>query len=128
MEQIIDQAVKDFLDSLGQAQEEFLSDIKELEDQGLSLEEIMIALGALSIADYFLEDLGMQVEVNTYLSRTDALLDDLFKFGKITESQLLALRKTQESAIIAYVNRLGSQMQLLMIKGVSNNLSTDEMR
>ena len=88
----------------------------------------MIALGALSIADYFLEDLGMQVAVNTYLSRTDALLDDLFKFGKITESQLLALRKTQESAIIAYVNRLGSQMQLLMIQGVSNNLSTDEMR
>ena len=65
MEQIIDQAVKDFLDSLGQAQEEFISDIKELEDQGLSLEEIMIALGALSIADYFLEDLGMQVAVNT---------------------------------------------------------------
>ena len=128
MEQIIDQAVKDFLDSLGQAQEEFLSDIKELEDQGLSLEEIMIALGALSIADYFLEDLGMQVAVNTYLSSTDALLDDLFKFGKITESQLLALRKTQESAIIAYTNRLGSQMQLLMIQGVSNNLSTDEMR
>ena len=88
MEQIIDQAVKDFLDSLGQAQDEFLTDIEELEDQGLSMEEIMVALGALSIKDYFLQDLGMQAAVNNYLSSTDALLDDLFKFGRITESQL----------------------------------------
>ena len=128
MEQIIDQAVKDFLDSLGQAQDEFLTDIEELEDQGLSMEEIMVALGALSIKDYFLQDLGMQAAVNNYLSSTDALLDDLFKFGRITESQLLALRKAQESAIIAYSNRLGSQIQLSMIQGVSNNMNIKEMK
>ena len=127
MEQIIDQAVKDFLDSLGTAQGEFLSDIEELESQGLSMEEIMVALGALSIAYYFLQDLGMQVAVDSYLGRTDELLDDLFKFGRITESQLLALRKAQESAIIAYTNRLGSQIQLSMIHGVSNNISIKEM-
>ena len=127
MEQIIDQAVKDFLDSLGTAQDEFLSDIQELEDQGLSMEEIMVALGALSIADYFLQDLGMQIAVDSYLGRTDELLDDLFKFGRITESQLLALRKAQESAIIAYTNHLGSQIQLSMIHGVSNNISMKEM-
>ena len=76
MKQIIDQAVKDFLDSLGTAQDEFLSDIEELESQGLSMEEIMVALGALSITDYFLQDLGMQVAVDRYLGRTDELLDD----------------------------------------------------
>jgi len=128
MKQIIDQAVKDFLDSLGTAQDEFLSDIEELESQGLSMEEIMVALGALSITDYFLQDLGMQVAVDSYLGRTDELLDDLFKFGRITESQLLALRKTQESAIIAYTNRLGSQIQLSMIHGVSNNMPIKAMK
>ena len=81
-----------------------------------------------SIKDYFLQDLGMQAAVNNYLSSTDALLDDLFKFGRITESQLLALRKAQESAIIAYSNRLGSQIQLSMIQGVSNNMNIKEMK
>ena len=128
MEQIIDLAVKDFLDQLGKAQEEFLKDIEQLEEEGLSMEEIMVALGVLSIAEYFIEDLGMNVAINKYMASIDNLLDDLFMFGRITESQLQALRLVQEQSITAYVNELGEKLRVTILQGVTNNLPSKEMR
>ena len=127
MEQIIDQAVKDFLDQLGKAQEEFLKDIEQLEEDGLSMEEIMVALGVLSIADYFIEDLGMNVAINKYMASADNLLDELFMFGRITESQLQALRLSQEQAVTAYITELGEQLRVTILQGVANNLPPKEM-
>jgi hypothetical protein len=128
MEKLIDQAVKDFLDQLGKAQEEFFQDIEQLEEEGLSMEEIMIALGALSIADYFLEDLGMQIAVDSYLSSLNRLLDDLYMFGRITEAQLQALRNAQEASIYTYVNSLGEELRMTTMQGISSNLGMNDLK
>ena len=92
------------------------------------MEEIMVALGVLSIADYFIEDLGMNVAINKYMASVDSLLDDLFMFGRITESQLQALRLAQERAMTAYITELGEQLRVTILQGVANNLPPEKMR
>ena len=128
MNEIIDQVVEEFLLSLGKSEEEFINDIEALRDDGLSTEEIMAILGAILMADYLFVDLAMESAIAGYLANVDNLLDDLFMFGKITESQLLALRTVQETSILAYTQQLGEQMRISLIEGVSSGLSKEELK
>lgn len=128
MEQIIDQAVVDFQSQLEQSLQEFYKDTDELQKEGLSSEEILAILASLSIADYWLQDLEMQNAIDRYLDATGYLLDDMFKFGRITETQLLALQKMQESAIMNYSTRLGEEVRLGLSQGVSQNLKGEALR
>ena len=80
MERIIDQAVADFQLQLDQSIEEFFKDTDELQKEGLSSEEILAVLASLSIADYWLQDLQMQLAIDRYLQATGFLLDDLLIF------------------------------------------------
>lgn len=128
MERIIDQAVADFQLQLDQSIEEFFKDTDELQKEGLSSEEILAVLASLSIADYWLQDLQMQLAIDRYLQATGFLLDDMFKFGRITETQLLALSKFQESSIINYSNRLGEEVRLGLSEGLSQGLKGNALK
>tara|TARA_R100000458_G_C8253345_1_gene229852 strand:- start:48 stop:818 length:771 start_codon:yes stop_codon:yes gene_type:complete len=128
MEQIIDQAVADYLSQLEQSQEEFLKDVEELQNEGLSTEEILAIIAGLSIGDYWIQDLFMQNAVNRYLEATGFMLDDMVKFGKISETQLLAFRKVQESSIVTYSTRLGEEVRLGLAEGLSQNLKGNALR
>ena len=128
MEQIIDQAVADFQSQLNQSIDEFYKDTSDLQDQGLTSEETLAILAGLAIGDYWLSDLKMQQAIDAYLSATGFLLDDMFKFGRITETQLLALTRMQESAIINYSTRLGEEVRLGLSEGLSQGLKGDALR
>ncbi len=128
MEQIIDQAVADYLSQLEQSQEEFLKDVEELQNEGLSTEEILAIIAGLSIGDYWIQDLFMQNAINRYLEATGFMLDDMVKFGKISETQLLAFRKVQESSIVTYSTRLGEEVRLGLAEGLSQNLKGNALR
>ena len=128
MEQIIDQAVADYLSQLEQSQEEFYKDVEELQDEGLSKEEILAVIAGLSLADYWLQDLLMQRAVDSYLDATGFMLDDMVKFGRISEAELLAFRKLQESSIITYSTRLGEEIRLGLSEGISQGLSGKDLR
>lgn len=128
MEAIIDQAVKDYLSQLDQSQEAFAQDIEELQDEGYSTEEILAIIAGLSLADYWIQDLLMQNAINSYLDATGFMLDDMFMFGKISETELLALRKLQESSIINYSTRLGEELRLGISEGLSQGLKGKSLR
>jgi len=128
VEQIIDQAVADYLSQLEQSQEEFYKDVEELQQEGLSKEEILAIIAGLSLADYWLQDLLMQSAVESYLNATGFMLDDMVKFGRISEIELLAFRKVQESSIITYSTRLGEEMRLGLTEGLSQGLKGNALR
>ena len=128
MEQIIDQAVADYLSQLELSQEEFYKDVEELQNEGLSTEEILAIIAGLSIADYWIQDLLMQGAIDSYLNATGLMLDDMVKFGKISEIELLAFRKVQESSIITYSTRLGEEVRLGLSEGLSQGLKGKELR
>ena len=128
MDQIIDQAVNDFQDQLDESQEEFVRDIEELENQGLSSEEILAILGGLIIASYWLEDLLMQRAVDSYLAATGFMLDDMDFFGKITETELLAFRRLQESMIMNYTQSLGEEIRLGLSEGIAGGMRGKRLR
>lgn len=128
MEQIIDQAVADYIAQLEESQEEFYKDVEELQEEGLSTEEILAVIAGLSLTDYWLQDLLMQTAINSYLDATGFMLDDMVKFGKISETQLLALRKMQESSIITYSTRLGEEVRLGLSEGISQGLKGKALR
>ena len=128
MEYIIDQAVQNYLSQLDESREEFVKDVEELQEDDLSTEEILAILATFTIADYWIRDLQMQSAIQSYLNATGLILDDMFAFGTITETQLLALRKMQESAIINYSQRLGDEVRLGISEGLSRGLKGSALR
>ena len=51
---VIDDAISSYLRSLGIAEDEFIQDVKQMEKDGLTGEEILAALAALNVATYFI--------------------------------------------------------------------------
>lgn len=74
---VLDDASSSYLKSLEVAEDEFIQDVKQMEEDGLSGDEILAALAALNVATYFIEDLGMAAAINTQMDFTESLLDDL---------------------------------------------------
>ena len=68
---VTDDAIAQYLKSLGVAEDEFINDVQEMQDEGWSTEEILAALAALNLAAYFIEDLGMSAAINTQLGFTE---------------------------------------------------------
>ncbi len=128
MEYIIDQAIQGYQSQLDESTNEFIGDVDELQDEGLSTEEMLAILAALSMVNYWFKDLQMQRAVDIYLDATGYLLDDMYKFGKVTETQLLALRRMQESAIINYSQRLGEEIRLGLSEGIAQGLKGSALR
>tara|TARA_R100000655_G_scaffold107383_1_gene157781 strand:- start:183 stop:965 length:783 start_codon:yes stop_codon:yes gene_type:complete len=125
---VIDDAITSYVKSLGVAEDEFLKDIQQMEEDGLSGEEILAAIIALNVATYFVEDLGMSAAINTQMGFTEKLLDDLPFFGFVTETQLVALETVQRSSILKYTEHLGELVRQEIITGTQIGLSTDEIK
>lgn len=125
---VIDDATSSYLKSLEVAEDEFIKDVTEMEDAGLSGEEILAALAALNVATYFVEDLGMAAAINTQMDFTESLLDDLPFFGSVTESQLVALQNVQRSSILKYTEHLGELVRQEVITGTQIGLDADGIK
>ena len=125
---VIDDAISKYLESLGVAEDEFIKDVKQMEEDGLSGEEILAALAALNVATYFIEDLGMAAAINTQMAYTETLLDDLPFFGTVTETQLVALQNIQKSSILKYTEHLGDLVRQEVVTGTQLGLSADDIK
>ena len=128
MDTTIDKAVNDYLSQLVQSQDEFIRDIEELQDEGLNAEEILVILATFSIADYWLQDLLMQRAVDSYMSATVSLLDEMKKYGSISEAQLRAYQRIQEASVVNYTRRLGEEIRIGLTQGISRNLKGTKLR
>ena len=80
----IEDAITAYQASLDQVQEEFVNDVKQMEEEGLSTTEILGILAAIDITTYIIEDLGANAAINAYMAATGNILDDLPFFGAIT--------------------------------------------
>ena len=125
---VIDDAISSYLKSLGIAEDEFIQDVKQMEEDGLTGEEILAALAALNVATYFIEDLGMAAAINTQMGFTETLLDDLPFFGSVTEGQLVALQNVQRSSVLKYTEHLGELVRQEVITGTQLGLSADDIK
>ena len=125
---VIDDAISSYLISLVIAEDEFIQDVKQMEEDGLTGEEILAALAALNVATYFIEDLGMAAAINTQMGFTETLLDDLPFFGSVTERQLVALQNVQRSSVLKYTEHLGELVRQEVITGTQLGLSADDIK
>tara|TARA_R100001510_G_C7636834_1_gene194894 strand:- start:160 stop:942 length:783 start_codon:yes stop_codon:yes gene_type:complete len=125
---VIDDAISSYLKDLGFAEDEFIKDVKEMEEDGLSREEILVALAALNLPAYLIGDLGMSSAINTQMALTESLLDDLPFFGNITEIQLMALQNIQKSSIVKYTEHLGELIRTEIITGTQLGLDADDIK
>ena len=117
-----------FISSFEQSQDEFIAEVEKLEEDGLSVEEILAILAATNMAAYFLEDLGMSAAINTLDTDILKILDDLPSFGVITETQLQAFRNIANSSVLSYTNSLGDDLRNIMAQGITNGSSKDDIR
>ena len=124
---VLDDAIKAYNDSIEQASSEFLSDTKQLEEEGLTTEEILLFLAAIDISTYFVQDLAASAGVGAYMIATERLLDDLPFFGATSETQLLALQNVQRSSIIRLTGTVGESIRMSISQGIANKLGTDDI-
>jgi len=118
----IDQAVEVYEKQIEQVTEEFVQDIQELEDEGLSTEEILALIAAIDFATYFVEELGFIAGHNAYMAATEDILSNLPFFGATTEQQLLALQNIQRFSIESLSMNIAANMKSSMAQGISSGL------
>ena len=123
----LDDAINAYNDSIDQASNEFLSDAKQLEDEGLTTEEILLFLAAIDISTYFVQDLAASAGVGAYMVATERLLDDLPFFGATSETKLLALQNVQRSSIVRLTGTIGESIRMSISQGIANRLGTDDI-
>tara|TARA_R100001510_G_scaffold45721_1_gene42471 strand:+ start:5600 stop:6403 length:804 start_codon:yes stop_codon:yes gene_type:complete len=118
IEDTIVAAQEEFTAAYETAVNDFVDNAKELEEDNDS-NDVILALGALVVADYWLQDLAIENAISQYMSRIDSVLDDLRFFGNIDESRLLAFRLANENLIRNYSVSLGDKVKLSVIRGIS---------
>lgn len=123
----IDQAVEAYELQIDQVTEQFVQDIQELEDDGLSTEEILAIIAAIDFATYFIEELGFVAGHNAYMAATEDILSSLPFFGATTEQQLLALQNIQQINITSLSRHISTNMQASMAQSISSGLGRAEM-
>ena len=123
----IDQAVKSYEIQIEQVTEQFVQDIQDLEDEGLSTEEILVIIAAIDFATYFVEELGFVAGHNAYMAATEDILSALPFFGVATEQQLLALQNIQQINIASVSRQISANMQASMAQGITSSLGRVEM-
>ena len=124
---ILDEVIQSYDDELERASREFVDDVENLKEEGLSASELLLFLAALDVATYFTQDLNMNIAVNSYMNATTSLLDELPFFGSIQEEQLLALRNIQQSNILGVTSQVGESLRMSISQGVSNNLNRSQI-
>jgi hypothetical protein len=123
----IDQAVEAYELQIEQVTEQFVQDIQELEDEGLSSEEILAIIAAIDFASYFIEELGFVAGHNAYMAATEDILSNLPFFGVTTEKQLLALQNIQRFNIESLSMNIAANMKSSMAQGIASGLGRAEM-
>jgi uncharacterized protein YoaH (UPF0181 family) len=123
----IDQAVEAYELQIEQVTEQFVQDIQELEDDGLSTEEILALVAAIDFATYFIEDLGFIAGHNAYMAATEDILSNLPFFGVTSEQQLLALQNIQRFNIESLSRHVAANMQASMAQSISSGLNRSDM-
>tara|TARA_R110002012_G_C11637401_1_gene610319 strand:- start:1131 stop:1805 length:675 start_codon:yes stop_codon:yes gene_type:complete len=124
---VLDDAISAYNDSIEQASDEFVKDAKQLEDEGLTTEEILLFLAAIDLSTYFVQDLAASAGINAYMVATERLLDDLPFFGATSEAKLLALQNIQRSSIVRLTGTIGESVRMSISQGIANRLGTDGM-
>ena len=125
---VIGDAAASYIDSLGISTDEFLNDVEEMENEGLSPLEILAVLAALDIAAYFVEDLGMVAGINSYIGATESILTNMPFSGAATEAELLALQDLQRATIIQYTGHVGATVRNEISKGVIAGATKREIK
>ena len=123
----IEDAIAAYQASLDQVQEEFVNDVKQMEEEGLSTTEILGILAAIDVTTYIIEDLGANAAINAYMAATGNILT-ICRFWVITEAQLVALETTQRSTIVQYTANLGQTMRNEILLGTSTGMSGDAIK
>jgi len=127
IEETITQAQKEFSESYEQAVNKFIEESKQLEEEN-DKDTVLLALGGLVIADYWLQDLAIDSAINQYMFRIDSVLDDLRFFGTIDESKLIAFRTANENLIRNYCLSLGDKVKLSVIRGISSGQESSAIK
>ena len=60
----IDQVIEEYESSIDYAIDQFINDTKELEDEGLSVSEILLIIAAVDFTSYFVEELRFSTALN----------------------------------------------------------------
>lgn len=120
---IIDDVIDEYNSSIDSASQEFVSDVENLKEEGLSTEEILLFIAAIDLTTYFIEDLGASTAINSYMAGTEAVLGDLPFFGATSEQKLVALQNLQRANITQFTGSVGQSVRMSIGQGIANSLS-----
>ena len=123
----IDQVIEEYESSIDYAIDQFINDTKELEDEGLSVSEILLIIAAVDFTSYFIEELRFSTALNASMVATEDILANMRFFGSTTNQQLLALQNIQKFNIEGLTRQVTSLMQSSMAQGIATKMDKEEL-
>ena len=106
-----------FAQALQKAQAQMVEDILDLQ-RTLTRSEFISLISTLDVDDYIFNKIGLQKELNAYISSYQTVLSGMEFTGAVTEETLLALVRLDEATFRKQISSMGEQVIDEAVKGI----------
>ena len=106
-----------FAQALQKAQAQMVEDILDLQ-RTLTRSEFISLISTLDVDDYIFDKVGLQKDLNKYISSYQAVLSGMEFTGAVTEETLLALVRLDEATFRKQISSMGEQVIDEAVKGI----------
>ena len=106
-----------FAQALQKAQAQMVEDILDLQ-RTLTRSEFISLISTLDVDDYIFNKIGLQKELNAYISSYQSVLSGMEFTGAVTEETLLALVRLDEATFRNQIGLMGEQVIDEAVKGI----------
>ena len=106
-----------FAQALQKAQAQMVEDILDLQ-RTLTRSEFISLISTLDVDDYIFNKVGLQKDLNKYISSYQGVLSGMEFTGAVTEETLLALVRLDEATFRKQISSMGEQVIDEAVKGI----------
>ena len=128
MPDLKDKASMEFAKAITKVQEELVSQVMELRNQGLSRNEILLVLESLDMEVLVLDKLGLQADIDNLMLTYQRVLSGMEMTGTVTEEVLTALVRMDRATFMSEAGVMGNNIKKQLARGVLADATEKQIR
>ena len=118
MPDLKDKASMEFAKAITRVQEELVSQVMALRNQGLSRNEILLVLESLDMEVLVLDKLGLQADIDSLMLTYQRVLSGMEMTGTVTEEALTALVRMDRATFMSESGVMANNIKKQLARGV----------
>ena len=112
-----EQIAEQFAKALQKAQAQMVEDILDLQ-KTLTRNEFISVISTLNVDDYIFNQIGLQKDLDSYITSYQGVLSGMEFTGTVTEETLLALVRLDQATFKKQISSMGEQIIDQAVKGI----------